>query len=259
MRVALVSDSHVGPDDGSGRWSLGPVLLGALIERLNRRVMPDLLIDLGDRVNATSRKVDLASLTEVGMAMSRSKAPLVRLEGVQDRTNLTVDDHDLALGRASRAGTFERDGWRMVFLDTVGNGDNLIKEEALEDLRRNLRCGRAQVALISHQPLIAPDLQSSSSYRRAQPASMTVPGNAGEAIEIINASGRVALAVAGHVHSTSVHQVGGTTWVTLQSLTEWLPERHLPAETWADLLLEPGGFRIEIHDQEVVCAGARTR
>jgi len=259
VRVALVSDSHVGPDDGNGYWSLGPVLLGALIQRLNRRVMPDLLIDLGDRVKATSRKVDLTSLTEVGMAMSRSKAPLVRLEGAQDRVNLTVEDHDLALGRATRAGTFERDGWRMVFMDTVGDGDNLIKEEALEGLRRDLRCGRGPVVLISHQPLIAPDLQASRSYCRTGTASLCVPENAGDAVEIINAFGRVALAVAGHVHSTSVHQVGGTTWVTLQSLTEWLPERHVPAETWAELLLEPGGFRIEIHDQEVVCAGARTR
>jgi predicted phosphodiesterase len=254
VRLALIADCHAGPDDETGHWSLGPALLGALVHRLNSRVVPDLVVDLGDRVNATNRAIDLASLAAVGAALSRSNAPVVRLDGNEDRINLTAEDHDLALGRATRAGAFERDGWRMVFLDTVANGRNRISDEALADLRLNLTCGRGSVVLVSHQPLVAPDLQGSRYFCGPGRGALAVPENAADAIEIINSSGRVALAIAGHVHSTSVHEAGGTAWVTLQSLSEWLPEHHVPAETWADLVLEPGGFRVEIHDQDMVCA-----
>lgn len=59
--------------------------------------------------------------------------------------------------------------------------------------------------------------------------------NAALARAIIEHSGNVALAVAGHVHWNSGHTIDGAHYLTIQSLTETFTTHPHPAAAWAEM------------------------
>jgi len=67
--------------------------------------------------------------------------------------------------------------------------------------------------------------------------------NSPEIRRIVEASDRVILCAAGHVHWNSLHRVNAIPHITIQSLTESYATGGEPAEAWATIEISGGNIR----------------
>lgn len=266
MRFALITDEHFGPQaffEGKLRKLTGQAepLTRAFVERMNREVRPDLVINLGDVIEDSDREADLREYGHFIEILSGLEAPCLHVAGNHDQINLSDDDlrtfwrHEGPLFYSREVG-----GVHFAVLRTIEIKDTAIRlpEEQLRWLAADLQSARAPVIVLMHHPASEMRLTGNRWFEKHPHVCRVAERR--ELRKIIEESGRVIAVFNGHVHWNHFDVIAGIPYVTLQSLIENLdedaPGRAAAAHAVCDLDerrlvvevagLEPVRYQIEL-------------
>ncbi|MBN2193017.1 MAG: metallophosphoesterase [Polyangiaceae bacterium] len=252
MRLAVVTDVHFGPEalhDGKLRK------LSRLAGRLTREVArdlreahrPELLVNLGDVIEDSSREDDLANYGEFLAAIAGANAPLLHVAGNHDQVHLSEADLGRLWGHQGPLHySREVGGLHLAILCTRYRPliDVILPHEQIGWLAQDLAKTRLPSIVLVHHPLGEMDLEGNRWFERE--AHLCLVANRAAIRQVIARSGKVVAVLNGHAHWSHVAVIDGIPYVTLQSLTENLDEDApgRPARSFAVIEVDADCFRL---------------
>jgi len=243
LRLAIVADIHHGAPKLTKRGDRSLDLLDRFLG-FCADYGPDMIIDLGDRINDQDRETDRRLLAEVAARFRGLNTPHAHLDGNHDSDFLLPEDNTAALGTAGHTSR-DLNGFHLVFWNAstkIPRPEPFRASEAdLAWLAADLAATDLPTVVFSHVPVSGASMVGNYWFQN-KPEHATYP-NAAEARAILEASSRVVLCVAGHVHWNSLHQAGAIPHITIQSLTESFTTGGEPAGAWATLEIGSGEIR----------------
>ena len=243
LRLAIVTDIHHGEPKLTKCGDQALDLLDQFLE-FCADYGPDMILELGDRINDQDRETDRRLLAEVAAKFQGLNTPRAHLDGNHDSDFLLPEDNTEALGMGAHASR-DVNGYHLVFWNAstkIPRPEPFRATEAdLAWLEADLAATDLPTLVFSHVPFSGASMVGNYWFQN-NPQHATYP-NAADIRPIIEASGRVMLCVAGHVHWNSLHQVGGVPHITIQSLTESFTTGGEAAAAWATLEIGGGEIR----------------
>ena len=154
ITIAVVTDLHLGPPgappSGARRSDIAADLLDRAVRLANESLRPDVLLVLGDLVDAGSAPEAAALYGSISLALRRSRAPVVVLPGNHDGPAFA--DFFPPPGRVDLA------GFRFVcFLDPEEPGWNARRDAGgFERMREARRGWDGPLVALQHVPVFPP-------------------------------------------------------------------------------------------------------
>lgn len=222
-RIAVVGDVHCGPDQGTKLGSRAPELLDAVLAEIERQ-QPDLVVELGDRINEVDPATDLLNVRRVAESFDTLSVPRVHLVGNHDVHHLSVEQNEAILGSPLRHHSREAGGWHLVFWNpdcryTPREGNLRLGEDDLAWLDADLTAHQRPTVLFSHAPAHRSPMEGNLYFER-RPEGRAWHLNVQDATDLLERHRHVILCVSGHTHWNALNFVGGIGFLTLPSLTE---------------------------------------
>lgn len=248
MKIAIITDIHHGPlsHTKDPAWQ-GLPAVRAFVERANAEGA-DLILDLGDHISDTSRDADRQAMAEVVEAFQGFDGRRVHVLGNHDVANLSVEDNEEIFGQSMEGavhdlGDFRLIAWQPDVFITRGVGFAETGEH-LDWLLEALDADERPAIIATHVPLSGHS-QIGNFYFQRNPHYSTYPDHA-RVRSAVEATGKAALWLSGHVHWNTVTNVGNVQHVTIQSLSERFTTAPLTAAAYADLEIKDGQFTIDV-------------
>ena len=245
MRIGVVADIHSGPDADTQLGSNAPVLLETFCEAMGA-FRPDLIVDLGDRINPVSNSHDLERTTWVRRQLAQVGVPVHHALGNTDILNVTKTE---LLATLEKGRSYESlDEWtpRLVVLDSedppferVGGE---IGENQLAWLADVLEQDARPALVFSHHPLDDQDL-SGHRYFSCHPNRACVV-NRLRVRALLERGGRVLASFAGHLHWSRASVINRVPHVTLGSLVDCAYTDGRSSGTFAEVTID--GPRVDV-------------
>ncbi|HTJ80724.1 MAG TPA: metallophosphoesterase [Polyangiaceae bacterium] len=266
LTVALVTDIHFGPAalyQGKLRKlsAHAPALLSAFVERMNREVRPDVVVNLGDDLEDESPEADRARYDEVVRILSGLDAKVLHVAGNHDVVHLGSADLLRAWepsGAGDRDGSgrlyYSRDvgGYHLVVLQTIEEKDRIVRmdPEQLRWLEADLAATSSPTLVFMHHSAADQHLVGNRWFEGR--ANICLVRERKELRRILEDSGRVLAVLNGHLHWNHVDWIGGIPYVTVQSLIENLDDDApgRPAAAHAIVRAHPRRIVIEVEGVE---------
>ncbi len=243
LRLAIVTDIHHGAPKLTKRGDRALDLLDRFLA-FCADYGPDMILDLGDRINDQDRQTDRRLLADVASKFQGLNTPHAHLDGNHDSDFLLPEDNADAFGAGGHASR-DLNGYHLVFWNAstkIPRPDPFRATEAdLDWLAADLSATDLPTIVFSHVPFSGASMVGNYWFQN-NPEHATYP-NAAEIRDIVTSSGRVILCVAGHVHWNSLHTIDGIPHITIQSLTESFTTGGAAAEAWATLEIGDGTIR----------------
>jgi 3',5'-cyclic-AMP phosphodiesterase len=228
MRIAVITDIHLGPNTGNVFGDRALELLSGILPAI-KAAQPDLLIELGDRLTDVDPTTDEANLRELALLLRSLDCPRLHLRGNHDLLPLELQEDILDTRFCHQV--IEQDGWQIIGLETANNTiAGALDHNALDFLERQLLHGLPAL-VCSHQPLHGQALIGNRYFERDY-ADHACPRGA-EAARGLFVQHPPRLCLSGHAHWHDRRQVDGIDYLTLQSLTESWATNGQPAQAWA--------------------------
>jgi 3',5'-cyclic-AMP phosphodiesterase len=233
ITVAFVTDLHFGPE---ARWegklrkltARAGDLARAFVERMNREVKPDLVVNLGDDIEDESLEADRARYAECQSILRGCDAELVNVAGNHDTVNLGAEDLLATWGETSSAGvlyrSFDRAGVHFVRLHTRERQDLdvTVGDDQIAWLAADLEQHPGPTVLLMHHSAADQDLRNNRWFDRR--AHVCLVHERRRIRELIDRHGQVRAVFNGHLHWNHLDVIGGVPYVTIQSLVENLDD-----------------------------------
>ncbi len=237
--VALITDLHFGPETcfhGKLRklTAHGPELARAFVERMNRVVRPDIVVNLGDDIEDEDHASDRARYAECVGILRHADAELVHVAGNHDTINLQpaelleLQERSLPAGSAgapiSLYSSFDRGGFHFVVLHTLEHRDReiTVDEGQLRWLEDDLVAHPVPTVVLMHHSASDQDVRGNPWFEgRAQ---LGLVRERARIRALFEKSGHVRAVFNGHMHWNHLDVIGGIPYITLQSLIENLDD-----------------------------------
>jgi 3',5'-cyclic-AMP phosphodiesterase len=230
--VGLVTDLHFGPEASFGGklrklTAQAPALLEAFVERMNREVRPDVVVNLGDDLEDESLEADRRRYTEVMAILGRLQAPVLHVAGNHDTVYLAPPDLASLWGKPPESPLYyatDVGGYHLVVLHTHEQKDVsvTIDDAQLAWLERDLTAASLPVLVFMHHSAADQHLVGNRWFEKA-PHICLVRERA-RLREIVAGSGKVLGVFNGHLHWNHLDVIDSIPYVTLQSLIENLDD-----------------------------------
>lgn len=247
IKIALIADVHHGPQSHTKvpGWSVLETVR-EFIEFANRRGA-DLLLDLGDRISDSTAEADRAAENEVAGILRNFAGPRIHLLGNHDVAKLTAEENAASLGRPAHSATLDLGDLRLIaFQPDVRMVKPLgfapVADEHIRWLTETLLADERPAIIASHLPFSGHSQTGNYYFENAQQFS-TYPNHA-DVRSAVEATGRAAAWLAGHVHWTTVMTVRGIHHFTLHSVSETFTTTPHAAAAYG--LLEIDGDQLEL-------------
>jgi len=247
LRIAVVADVHHGLSVGTKAGSLALGLADEIVRAVNDE-NPDLVVNLGDWINDRNRDTDLRLLREAAERFQALRAPAIFLLGNHDQVNLSLEDCRGILGGELVHRSLDISGWHLVFWyadSKYAPPSYLARREDIAWLETDLRATELPSIVFSHVPFDDASMMGNY-YFETSPPGKAGYANAAEIRDVIQRSGKVVAAVAGHVHWNRFLCIDGTHYLTVQSLSETFTTHPHPAAAWAMLELHDGALGVRV-------------
>src|SRR5438094_9499178 len=114
LRSGLVTDIHHGPDVDVRVGSAAPELLERFTHRMRTEFHPDLIVDMGDRINDTDLDADKRRLGDVRRVLEAAEVPILYPWGNHDLLNVLPPDARTILGNTADYEPHELDAQHLV-------------------------------------------------------------------------------------------------------------------------------------------------
>jgi Icc protein len=246
VKITIVTDIHHAPPFHTKKpaWDVLPVLADAVAQAEQRGA--DLILDLGDHISDTTHDNDVRCASEVAAVFRQTSTPKAHLLGNHDVVTLSLAENAAIFGSPMASRVVDLGEARVVVwqpgvrvLEATGFAPVATELPWLID---TLLADPRPAIIASHVPLSGQS-QIGNTYFEHRPWLATYPDQA-VVLEAVEATGRGALWLAGHVHWNTVTQLRGIIHVTIQSMSEQLPTMAEPAGVYVDLDIADGAVSI---------------
>lgn len=248
MKIAIITDIHHGPlsHTKDPNWHALPALR-AFIDRANAEGA-DLVLDLGDHISDTTHEADYRAMSEVAQAFKAFPGRRVHVLGNHDVANLSVGDNEAIFGRSMASsvtdlGEFRLIAWQPGVRINYGVGFPNAADH-LDWLIETLNSDERPAVIATHVPLSGHS-QIGNYYFQNNSHYSTYPDHQ-VVREAVEATGKAALWLSGHVHWNTVTNVNGVQHVTIQSLSERFTTMPLTAAAHAIVEIRNGQFTVDV-------------
>jgi 3',5'-cyclic AMP phosphodiesterase CpdA len=232
LTLALVTDMHFGPEARFGGklrklTAHAGELLRAFVERMNREVRPDLVVNLGDDIEDESPDADRARYAECQAILGGLDAELLNVAGNHDTVHLGADDLLRAWGRPAGGALYsslDRGGFHLVVMHTRERKDHDVSvgEAQLAWLAEDLAAHTGPTLVLMHHSAADQDLTGNRWFEGSPHICLVRERRKLRAL--FEAHGDVRAVFNGHLHWNHVDVVRGLPYVTVQSLIENLDD-----------------------------------
>ena len=244
VTVGLITDIHHGLDSEYVRGSVALPLFESSLESLLAH-QPELLIDLGDRLNHSEPDQAELAATEVAAIFDRAPLLKVYLQGNDDVTPRPGQER--LLGAPLGNQSLELGGWQLIFLDTFdGSVEGALSLATLTWLERDLAENILPTVVFSHQPLDGEPLPGNPFFDGDTSYQAHPKGHA-EARRLMERH-KVKLAVSGHAHWNHQVNVNGIYYLTLDALVPLLGDEAVGV--YGVLTLDEAFMRLEVFGRD---------
>jgi predicted phosphodiesterase len=220
--MALVADIHHGQDHGTKLGTAALPLLGRFRDFV-AQAAPDLVVELGDRINDVDAETDLRLTREVAAAFRGINVRRAHVLGNHDNHAIDRRAAEGAMGVSFESWSLDANGFHVVLWNAAtslaGGGGFRFAPEDLAWLERDLAATGLPAIVCTHVPLDGGSMVGNYYFEDA-PAGCASYHDGTAARAVIEASGKVVLCLAGHTHWNARHTIDGVHYVTIHSLTE---------------------------------------
>jgi calcineurin-like phosphoesterase family protein len=248
MKIAIVTDIHHGPQSHtkSADWNGLPEL-----ERFVARAEATgaaLLLDMGDHISDTNHDADVKAASEVAAALGKFSGKRVHILGNHDVNNLTIAENEAIFGQSMASSVTDLGETRLIAWQPnvkieMGVGFSNAADH-LDWLVEALNADDRPAIIATHVPLSGHSQIGNYYFQRnAQYSSYPDHAIVRAAVE---ATGKAAIWLAGHVHWNTVTNVANVQHITVQSLSERFTTMPMTAAAYAELEIKDGQFSIEV-------------
>ena len=227
LRIVLVGDVHMGPSNSTRPGEETPVLMQELVEKINSEIKPDLVIELGDRINNSNPLSDRDNAIRFASIISRLSMPYHLILGNHDIHHLTKKENEAIFGKPvlRRAESFK--GFKLIFLDTeepvIEGVGGSISDEQLQWLNFELNNDDLPKIVFGHHPIDEQDIGDNPHFLEFPPLAFTK--NRDKVREILDSGKNVISYINGHVHWFSFCTGKSVPAISVPSFTEAWPEK----------------------------------
>lgn len=247
-RIAFVGDVHHGPPTATKRGELALELLDGAVRAIESE-KPDLVLDMGDRINDIDPQTDRRLLREVSEVFSGISAPRVHLLGNHDMCFMDRAANEEALGTSASNHVRDLGVWRLVvFQPTVEirrpGGFAPIERRDIDWLRETLASSEQPAMIVSHVP-VSGHTMATNYYFDGRAEFSTYP-NRDEILHVLDETVAPVAWLSGHVHWNTFVRIAGVPHLTVQSLSESFTTGGEPAGAWGTLTLSEAGIDLSL-------------
>jgi 3',5'-cyclic-AMP phosphodiesterase len=245
LTIGLITDIHAGLDND---YIKGSVALKLLDEALDALALenPSLLIELGDRTNDDSLEIRRSNVAELGKRFNSLSMPRHHLLGNHDF--LPRDEQEQLLNTRLSNHSVVIEGWQLIFLYTFnGMVEGGLTQEDLDWLEHTLAANLLPAIVFTHQPLDGVPTKGNSLFD-AIPHYLTPAGHE-KARAIMEASGKVKLAINGHTHWNHLERINGISYLSLTAVTPLVQSKEATT-AYSILTLDEDDITVRVHGRE---------
>ncbi|HEY6728461.1 MAG TPA: metallophosphoesterase [Polyangiaceae bacterium] len=225
MRIALFTDQHFGPA-ASFHGKLrklshhAAALTERFVDKMQREVQPDLVVNLGDVLEDESEALDTQRYQQFLGILAPLACRVEHVIGNHDSVYLSDETLARMLGTRSLYRSVDVAGVHVVVLRSVERKDRDVRlpDEQLRWLEADLDRASLPTVVCIHHPLSDLELTGNRWFEKAPHICRVA--NRREVRALLERSGRVRAVFNGHAHWNHLDVVGGIPYVTLQSLVE---------------------------------------
>ena len=241
MKVAIVTDIHHGKPSHTKRGDTAMDQM-AQFEEWVRGEKPDMVIDLGDRINDKDAATDRVLMSDVNDAFSSFNVPVHNISGNHDRYHLSVAENAEIMEQPMMSEVIDTGSWQ-IFLwraetkitwSETHRGFDLPESDYLW-LAHQIAAAEKPTLVLSHVP-VSGHSQIGNYYFQENQDLSTYPQNF-RVRQPLSLTRVPIVWLSGHVHRNTVTQIDGIFHLTQQSLTESFTTGGEPAGAWAALEL----------------------
>lgn len=239
LKIALIADVHHGIDMGTKIGSAALPLMRPFVDWVNA-IQPDIVVELGDRINDRDKSSDIKWTREVAHELSGLKRPCVHILGNHDFNQLTRDESEDAMQTSFGSHSRDVQGHHLVFWNScvaLKDGGFQFMPEDLTWLAADLAATELPTIVFSHVPLDNGSMVGNFYFDKLAPKGGQYADGAA-AREIIERSGKVIACFAGHTHWNARNTIDGVHYITIHSLTESFTTHPHPTGAYGILSIE---------------------
>lgn len=248
MKIAIVTDIHHGPQSHTkaSDWNGIPVL--EQFVAYAESVGADLLLDLGDHISDTDHDTDVQSASEVAAALAKFSGPRAHVVGNHDVVNLTVQENEAIFAQSMASRVIDLGETRLILWQPGVEISMSVgfppAASGLPWLVDALNQDERPAIIATHVPLSGHS-QIGNYYFERNAQYSTYPDHAAVRAAV-EATGRAAAWLSGHVHWNTVTNVANVQHITIQSLSERFTTMPQTAAAYAILTIEDRSLSIEV-------------
>lgn len=252
-KIALIADIHHGPLSHNKAPGWDALEVVRAFAAFANEVEADLLLDLGDRISDTTAEADRLAEREVVEALAAFRGQRVHLLGNHDVEKLTPADNADILGQPMQHRVVDLGQVRLIAFQpdavmTKPTGFVPVADEHIAWLVEALEADERPAIIASHLPVSGHGQVGNFYFENAQRFS-TYP-NAAVVRAAVEATGRAAAWLSGHVHWNTVTTVQGIHHFTLHSVSETFTTTPHPAAAYGFLEIADGRLDFTVHGRE---------
>lgn len=236
LKIALIADIHHGIDIGTKLGSAALTLMRPFVDWVNA-VRPDLVVELGDRINDFDRDTDYKWTQDVAHAFGAISDPCVHILGNHDVFAMSRRETEDAMQTSFQSHSRDVRGYHLVFWNSAVDfelGTYHLADDDLLWLEADLAATELPTILFSHLPLDNGSMLGNFYFERLVPQGAHYAEGA-LARDIIERSGKVITCLAGHTHWNARSTIDGVHYITIHSLTESFTTHPHPTGAYAML------------------------
>lgn len=252
MKIAIITDIHHGPQSHTKEagWDALKVMRDFVWHAGEQGA--DLVLDLGDRISDTTREMDRQVAAEVAEVFRSFGGPRYHVLGNHDVNNLSIADNEEILGQSMQSRAVDLGDIRLLLWQPgvkIERGVGFPEvASGLPWLVEALEADDRPAIIATHVPLSGHS-QVGNYYFERNPEYSTYPDHRA-VLEAVEATGKAALWLSGHVHWNTLTNVRGLPHLTLQSVSERFTTYPAGAAAFAMLEIADGRFGIKVHGND---------
>lgn len=240
LKIALIADIHHGVDMGTKLGSAALTLLQPFVDWVNA-IQPDLVVELGDRINDVDKDADLRFTRDVAYAFTAVQRPCVHILGNHDNYQLSREESEAVMQTTFASHSRDVQGYHLVFWNSAvhlfeDGGFRLVPDD-LVWLEADLAATALPTIIFSHLPLDNGSMIGNFYFEKAVPRGAHYAEGAA-ARDVIERSGKVIACLAGHTHWNARNTIDGVHYITIHSLTESFTTHPYPTGAFGILAID---------------------
>jgi hypothetical protein len=251
-KIAIVGDVHHGPPTATKRGELALSLLEGALRDMAAEA-PDLVLDMGDRINDIDPQTDRRLLREVADVFRPLTLPRVHLLGNHDMCFMDRAANEEALAVSASHQVRDLGAWRLVVFQPMveirrPGGFAPIAPSDLDWLAKTLAASEQPAMIVSHVGVSGHPMDSNY-YFEGRAEFSTYP-NRDAVLAILDDTVAPVAWLSGHVHWNTFMRIAGVPHLTIQALSESFTTGGEAAATWGTLTLSADGLALAVRGND---------